>query len=148
MTTTTAHRQGSATARRFGYLVAVGVNAVLLYLINVAPRWQELTFLTSATVSVLTWVNTSLVAGIVANVVYVLDDAPAIRAFGDLVTTAISLAAIVRVWQVFPFAFDQRGLHWEPVIRVLLIVAGVGSAIAIVVQLVTLVRLAAKGARS
>ncbi|KQX61982.1 hypothetical protein [Angustibacter sp. Root456] len=147
MTTTTAPRQTSTAARRFGYLVAVGVNVVLLYLINVAPGWQELTFLTSATVSVLTWVNTSLVAGIVANVVYVLDDAPGIRAFGDLVTTSIGLAAIVRVWQVFPFAFDHRGLPWEPVIRVLLVVAGVGSAIAIVVQLVTLVRLAAKGSR-
>lgn len=141
MTTTTAPHQGSATARRFGYLVAVAVNVLLLYLINVAPGWQQLTFLTSATVSVLTWVNTSLVAGIVANVAYVLDDAPGIRAFGDLVTTSIALAAVVRVWQVFPFAFDRRGLPWEQVIRVLLVVAGVGSAIAIVVQLVTLVRL-------
>ena len=148
MTITTAPRQSSAAARRLGYLVAAGVNGVLLYLINVAPGWQELTFLTSATVSVLTWVNTSLVAGIVANVLYVLDDAPAVRAFGDLVTTSIALAAIVRVWQVFPFAFDQRGVHWEQVIRVLLVVATVGSAIAIVVQLVTLARLAVKGARS
>lgn len=148
MTTTTAPQQSSTAARRFGYLVAVAVNAVLLYLINVAPGWRDLTFLTSATVSVLTLVNTSLVAGIVANVVYVLDDAPGVRAFGDLVTTGIALATIVRVWQVFPFAFDQRGFPWETVIRVLLVVAGVGSAIAIVVQLVMLVTLAVKGGRS
>jgi hypothetical protein len=141
MTTTTTPRQTSVAARRFGYLVAAGVNVVLLYLLNVSPGWQELTFLTSATVSVLTWVNTSLVAGIVANVVYVLDDAPGVRAFGDLVTTGIALAAIVRVWQVFPFAFDDRGVPWEQVVRLLLVVAGVGSAIAIVVQLVTIVRL-------
>lgn len=148
MTTTTAPHRSTTGARRVGYVVAVAVNAVLLYLINVAPGWRDLSFLTSATVSVLTWVNTSLVAGVVANVVYVLDDAPGVKAFGDLVTTSIALLTTVRVWQVFPFAFDQRGLHWEQVIRVLLVVAAVGSAIAVVVQLVTLVRLATKGARS
>ena len=53
------------------------------------------------------------------------------RALGDLVSTGVGFAAIVRMWQVFPF--DVDGTAWEVVVRVLLVVAMFGSAVAIMV---------------
>jgi hypothetical protein len=60
------------------------------------------------------------------------------------VTTAIGLVGAVRTLQVFPFDFGGSDF-WPLVFRILLWVAIVGSAIAIVVNAVTLVR--ALGAR-
>ena len=56
------------------------------------------------------------------------------------VGSAIGLAAMVRIWQVFPFSFEQGGFPWETVFRWFLAIGIVGSAIGIVVALVSLVR--------
>jgi hypothetical protein len=125
-------------ARRAGYVVAVVVNAAMLYLANRWPGWEAVPFLTDATVLVIGLVNASLVAGVVANLVYLVADPPRLRSLGDLVTTSIGLAAIVRIWQVFPF--DVSGTPWEAVLRVLLALAAFGSGVGIVVALVGLVR--------
>ena len=80
-----------------------------------------------------------VVAAVVnAVMLYLVADPPRLRALGDLVTTGVGLAAIVRVWQVFPF--DLGGTPWEVVVRVLLVVAMFGSGVAIIVALVRLVR--------
>jgi hypothetical protein len=47
-------------ARRFGYLIAVAVNAAILYAANVWPGWRAVPFLTEATLQVLWLVNVSL----------------------------------------------------------------------------------------
>jgi hypothetical protein len=114
------------------------VNALMLYLINRSPGWEAVPFLTGATVLVLGIVNASLIVGIVANLVYLVADPPRLKSLGDLVTTGVGLAAIVRVWQVFPF--DLAGTSWEVVVRVLLAVAAFGSVIAMLVAIVGLVR--------
>jgi hypothetical protein len=48
------------------------------------------------------------------------------------------LFAVVRVWQVFPFEFDAH--PWVNLVKVLLIVAMVGSGFAILVASAALVR--------
>ena len=77
-----------AAARRFGYLIAAGVNGALL------------------------------------------------------VTAGIGLIVMIRIWNVFPFDFSDSAFDWTFVVRLLLVVAMVGAAIGIVVQFVTLIRLA------
>jgi hypothetical protein len=47
---------------------------------------------------VLGLVNLSLAAGLVANLVYLVGDAPVVKSPGDLVTTGIGLAVLVRIW--------------------------------------------------
>jgi hypothetical protein len=42
----------------------------------------------------------------------------------------------VRLWQVFPFAFDSDGVPWSTVVRWVLAVGMVGSVIAVIVNLV------------
>jgi hypothetical protein len=118
--------------------MAAAVNGLLVYLLNVSPGWEAVPFLTDDTPQVLGVVNASLLAGVAANLVYLVRDPPRLRALGDLVTTAFGLAATVRVWQVFPLQFEEPGFPWEAVVRVLLAIGIVGSAIAIVTKIVAL----------
>lgn len=126
--------------RKFGYAIAVVINAAILYAINVWPGWQALPFLTDDTRLVLDIVDISLVAGMIVNAVFLVSDRTWVKALGDLVTVAIGLAVLVRIWQVFPFDFPDASFDWALLVRVLLVIAMVGSAIGIVVQFVTLIR--------
>jgi hypothetical protein len=145
MTLTASSRHQSLAVRRVGYVIAAAVNGALLYLVDVWPGWQALPFLTEDTRQVLGLVNLSLIVGLVANVVYLLHDAPWLASLGGLVTTGIGLAVLVRILQVFPFAFRGSGFDVSFLVRFVLVVAIVGSAIGIVVQLVSLVRQVAGG---
>lgn len=144
MSVIASKRAPSTAARRAGYVVAVVINGAMLFAVNRWPGWDALPFLTDSTRLVLPLVNASIIVGLVVNLVYLVDDSPWLKALGDLTTTAVGLAAAVRVWQVFPFAFTST-FDWELVVRILLAVAIGGSIIGIVVQLVTLFRLAARG---
>lgn len=139
MAVTTAHRQSTAT-RRLGYGFGIVAGIVGLALVNVWPGWESVPFLTSDTTEVLGLVNASLFAGIVANLAYLVHDAPWLVALGGVVTTGIGLAALIRILQVFPVDFSDWDFDGTALVRILLILAIVGSAIGIVVQLTALVR--------
>lgn len=145
MTLTEPTRRPSVATRRVGYVVTVVCDATLLYLINVWPGWKAVSFLTEDTHQVLGLVNLSLAAGLVANLVYLAQDAPLLKALGDLVTTGIGLAVLARIWQVFPFDFTGWSVDWSWLVRVVLGVGIVGSLIGIAVQVASLLRQAANG---
>ena len=123
-----------------GYLVGASVNAVLLLAIHVWPGWQVVPFLTAETPAVLGAVDAMLVAGIVVNLLHVVWNPGGLTPVGVLVTTGFGLVATVRVLQVFPFAFGP-GIDWAAVVRVLLVLGVIGSAVGLVIALVQLLRL-------
>ena len=127
-------------SRRVGYAIAAALNVALLLILNETPGWEALPFLTDDFSLVLGVVNASIVAGVVANAVYVVADPAWVRALGDIVTTGIGLAAMVRLWQVFPIDFTVTAVDLDLVARLLLIVAIVGSVIGIVAAAARLVR--------
>jgi len=124
--------------RRVGYVLGALANAVMLWLIHVWPGWQILPFLTGDTPQVLAWVDASLVAGIVVNAAHLGRDPGWLTPAGTLVTTAFGLAATLRVLTVFPFDLDPA---WATGVRVLLVVAVVGSLIGMLAALVSLLRM-------
>jgi hypothetical protein len=132
-------KRPSAAARRTGYVFAVLVNAALLLGINVWPEWDVLPFLSNDFSQVLVLVNVTLVVSVVANVVYLFKDTTRVKSLGDVVTLSVGLAAMVQIWQVFPFDFGGSTFDWSLVFRIFLGLGIVGSAIAIVVALVSLV---------
>jgi hypothetical protein len=140
MSTMTVHRRQPVASRRLGYTIAVAVNALLIYLVNVSPGWDAVPFLTPATTEVLPWVNASIIAGVIANAVYVAWDPTWFKALGDIVTTSIGIVAMVRIWQVFPFDFTGSSFDWALVAKFALGFGIGGSIVAIIVALVTLVR--------
>lgn len=137
MAYTHSARRPSAGARRTGYGLAIVFGAALLVVLNAAPGWQAIPFLTSDTAQVLWLVNFSLAAGMAVNLVYLAYDARWLRSLGDLASTAIGLVTAIRIWQVFPFDLSSG---WPAVVRALLAVAIAGSCVALVVQAITLAR--------
>ncbi len=129
-------RTGTAS-RRVGYAVAAVVNAVLLFLVNRSPGWEAVPFLTDRTAEVIPIVNASLVVGIVANLLYLVRDPVWLRAAGDIVTTGVGLAALVRIWQVWPVDLTSG---WDLLARVLVGLGVVGSMIGILAAVVRLTR--------
>jgi hypothetical protein len=138
--TETASKRPAVGTRRVGYVVAVLVNATVLYAVNVWPGWQGLPFLTEDMSLVLGLVNASIVVSIVANAVYVVADPRWLKALGDILTTAVGIAALLRMWQVFPFDFSGTSFDWALAVRVAMGVAIGGSAIAVVVAFVSFVK--------
>jgi hypothetical protein len=124
-------------ARRVGHAVAIAVDVVLLLLVNRSPGWQAVPFLTPDTEQVLGLVNASLAAGVVVNLVLLVADPAWLRALGEVVTTAVGLAALVAVWQVWPLDLT---VAWDLVARLAVGVGIMGSVIGIVAAVVRFVR--------
>jgi hypothetical protein len=140
MTSTAPTSPAAERTDRIGYLVAAMIHAALLWGLNVWPGWQWVPFLTDDLTLVLELINLSLMVSLVANFVYAVAQAPWVRPLGELATTGIGIAVLVRLLQVFPFSFDGWTFEWSPIVRVLLIVGVIGSVVALVVQSVALVR--------
>lgn len=140
MSAVTAPSRTHVASRRFGYGVAALINGLLMLLINVTPGWEAVPFLTEATPQVLGLINATLVASLVANVLYIAYSPRWVTAFGGVITTAVGLVAAIRMWQVFPFDFRESAIDWSIIAHGVLAVAVAGSAIAVLVQLGMLLR--------
>jgi hypothetical protein len=77
---------------------------------------------------------------VVINAVRLVYDPRWFVSLGDVVSTLLGVAALVRIWQVFPFDFDAYSVDWALVVRVVMVVAFLGSLIGIVAQTLTLGR--------
>jgi hypothetical protein len=112
------------------------INAGLLYVVNIWPGWEAVPFLTAESVVVMGLVNASVASNVVANAVYLLHDPPRWKALGSMATTIVGILALMRIWQVFPFDFGSSTFSWPLVIRTVLAVSIIGSAIGIIVAFV------------
>lgn len=138
MTQTTSARQGARPAhagQRAGYVVAVAVNAVMLYIVNNLLAWDVLPFLTEDFARVLPLLNVSLVVTIIANALFVVYDARWFRSSGQIVLLAISMAVTVRLYRVFPFDFTPYAIDWGMLGRFALLIAMFGIGVGIIVEL-------------
>jgi ABC-type glycerol-3-phosphate transport system permease component len=139
-------RVGPSTAtqkrigRTVGYLIAIAVNVVIAWLINVWPGWEAVPFLTPETAEVVPLVNGAIAVTIVANLVYIVVDTTRVKAFGELVINAVNIAVTVTLLQVFPFDFSAYAFPWTWLVRFILILVLVGTGIALLVNLFKLVR--------
>lgn len=138
-------KRPSPAARRFGYGVAIAVNAGLLYVVNNLVAWGWPAFLTEEFDGVLPLLNVSIIAGMVVNAVYIAFDEPWFKTAGDVVTSALSLAVVARMLAVFPFDFSVYDFDWETLTRVCLVLMIVALGIAILAGTVQLVVDAARG---
>jgi hypothetical protein len=136
----TGSRRPTPAARRFGYVVAIAVNGTMLWVAHQLLGWGWPDFLTDDFDEVLWLLSASFLAGIVVNACFLLYDRGRFRALGDLVTALFGLLVSLRVWDVFPFDFSGYDNDWSWLFRVGLVVAIGGTAIAIIVNVVKLVR--------
>lgn len=131
------HPRAGPVARRFGYAIEIAIDVVLLLLINRSPGWEAVPFLTADTEQVLGLVNASLAAGVVVNLLMLVADPAWLRALGVVATTAVGLAALVAIWQVWPVDLSWT---WDLAARLAVGAGIVGSVIGIVAAVVRFVR--------
>jgi hypothetical protein len=130
----------SVESRRFGYAVGIALNVLLIFFINEWPGWERVPFLTGETSDVLPLLNASLVISTVVNAAYLIGDPRWLKALGDAFTAAVSFAVVMVTLMVFPFDFSAYSFDWAMLVTVMLWVGLVGCAIAVVANLVTMVR--------
>ena len=140
-------RRPGVAARRFGYLVAVVLNAVLLYAVNVWPGWAAVPFLTADAAVVIGLVNASIIVNLFANAAYLIIDPPWFKSLGTVLTSGVGFLAAARIWQVFPFDFGGVAFDWAFVARIALAVAMIGCVIGAITGVVALLRSAATASR-
>lgn len=125
---------------RLGYLIAIIINAALLYVVRHLVEWDILPFLTDDFDRVAPIISLSLVASMIVNGLRLAGVPNWFALLGDLVSTTISLVATVRIYSVFPFDFDDDGVPWDLAVRGVLIIAVFGTVVALIVVLVKLMR--------
>lgn len=130
----TAASEMPVAARRAGYVVAVFVNAVLLWVVNNLEEWDVVPWLKDDFSRVVPIINVSLVASLVVNLIYLGYDTAWFKSLTQIVLLAISMAVMVRMYSVFPFDFSAYDFDWEIVARVVMIIAMVGIGIALIVE--------------
>jgi len=142
MTSLQARAAPSVRSRRAGSVVGAIIDGAMLWLIHGWPGWEVAPVLTVETPRVLGIVTASLVAGIGVNLLQLLPHPGWLTPAGSAVTSAFGVAVLLRVLQVFPFAFHS-GFDWALVVRVVLVVGIVGAAVGLLVAIVSLLRLLA-----
>lgn len=144
--TATARRLGSqASAARFGYLVAIVVNGVMLFVLSNLLDWDLLPFLTQELDQLLWLINLSLGASILVNVIYLSYDSAWFKSLSQIGLNLITLIVAWNIYRVFPFDFSAYEFNWELVGRGVLGVAMFGAAVASIVEFVKLIRLGVEG---
>jgi hypothetical protein len=136
----------SRGARRFGYIVAIVVNALILWVANNLLAWEWPKFLTSEFNQVLPYINASLLITMIVNAVWLLFDPPWFRSLAQVGLNLIAILATVKLYQVFPFDFSDYPGNLETVARILMGLAIVASGIAILSQVFKLFRRSASPA--
>ena len=121
-------------------MVAIIVNLLVYGFINTWPGWDSFDFVTADAADVVPLVNLSIGVSILANIVYLVVDAPRVKAIGEMVVSAVAMVVSVIVLRVFPFDFSAYAFPWELLTRVVLVIAVIGSGISVLVNLYRAIR--------
>ena len=126
-------------ARRFGYVLSIVINVAMLVIVQNLLEWDWPPFLTDEFAEVVPWISFSLVASIVANIIYQFDDSQIVKSVGQIAVNLISVWVTYTVLRVFPFDFSAYQFDYEVVTRVVLILAIVGAGVGALVEAIKLV---------
>jgi hypothetical protein len=129
------HHRG---ARRFGYLVAIAVNAVMLWMVHQLLDWRWPAFLTDDFGELLTIITVSFVATMIVNAAYIGYDRGWFKSLGTIVTSAIGFVVVYRTLQVFPFDFSGYARDWSSPVRLFLLVSLAITVLSLVVETIKL----------
>jgi hypothetical protein len=126
-------------ARVFGYGLAAAINAALIWIVNVAPGWRWVPFLSEEFASVLGLVTLSLLVGLLLNLAYVAYDPQWFRHLGEAASAGIASVVLLQLFRVFPF--DLGTWTWVPgPLRIVLVIACVATAIGALANLAMALR--------
>jgi hypothetical protein len=119
--------------RRAGYIAAIVVNIVLIYVFFNLLKWG-VPFLTSRYSGVLWAIELSLGVSILFNILFLVIDFAWLRHLGQFIMNIFAIFAVFMVFVIFPFTF--AGESWAVWVKVGLVFVMVATAIASIVELV------------
>lgn len=129
--------RGEPSGRRLGYVIAIAINLFALWVVHNVANW-DLSFITASWPQVLWAFNLSLGATMVANALFLVYDAPWFRHLAQMVLNLLGIVVIVTLFRVFPFDFGPQWVN--QLARLALVLALLGTGIAVIVEFVSLVR--------
>lgn len=125
---------------------AIVGNMLGLVMITMHPLWRPWTagVVTAAWADVVAALSLACGVAIMGHALLLVSRSPLLRRFVACATAAASLASGLVVVAVFPFDFGALGMGWfDPVMRLILLIALIGGAVGLVVQVLRMaVRLA------
>jgi hypothetical protein len=122
--------------RMSDYIFSVIFNIAFLVVVNKVPDWN-IVFITGSYPDILWAVNTSLAVSLAGNLILIFFHPNFFHYLFNAIFAAFAVLATSIILSVFPFDFSQVAGDWlNIVVRVTLVVAIVGSAIGIVVNIV------------
>jgi hypothetical protein len=118
------------------YIVAVIFNIAFLVIVNKVPDWN-IPFITDSFPSILWAVNASVAVSIAGNFILIFFHPRFLHYLFNAVFSVFGILATSVILSVFPFEFRDLVGEWLNIlVRIALIVGIVGSAIAVVVNVV------------
>lgn len=121
--------------RRVGYVAAIIVNLIMLYVVHSLLRWG-VPFLTEDWAAVLPYMDNSIWTTIAANIAWIFYDARWFRRLLQIGLNVLGFRVVWAMFTIFPFEIDVYPV--EQILRVGLQVAMVGIVIGTVVEIIGL----------
>ena len=122
---------------------AIAAQAAFLIVVNHIRDWDWLPWLTDDFDDVAGIMSIALIASMLANLIYLLFPIAYATRWSRSALTAtsvgITLAAAVRLYQVFPFDFDRYSFNWDTLTRAVLIFLIVSMTLGLLFHLVQLI---------
>jgi len=119
---------------KVGYIVAIGVNALMLYIANNLLEWDWFPWLTSEFDRVLPWIVFSLGASILVNAMYLFYDLAWFKSLTQAALAIITVVVTMRLYLIFPFDFSAYDGPWTGLTEAVLIIFTIGAGIAAMVE--------------
>jgi len=132
------HDRSSTMPRRrmTDYIFSVVFNIAFLVVVNKVPEWN-IAFITDSFPEVLWALNTSLAVSLAGNVILIVFHPRFLHHLFNAVFAVFGILATSVLLSVFPFDFSQLVGEWLNIlVRIVLIIGIVGSAIGVVVNIV------------
>lgn len=122
-------------ARRAGYIVAIVINAALLYIMNNLLTWEP-PYVTADFAEVLGVINVSISATTLANLVFLTYDPRWFRHLAQIGLSLLSIRVLYTLFIVYPF--DLGAGVYDMWLRMALIACAVCAAIGVLVETIQL----------
>jgi hypothetical protein len=129
----------SRDSRQVDYVVAVALDALLLFVLNVWPTWASLPFVTVDAIQAVTILNIATVVNIDLNGLCLAVDFGWLKPLTEFINAVFSLMFAMEVRRSFPFNLPAGSVDWELIARLAILVTIIGSVIGIIVQFVLVV---------
>lgn len=130
-----APKERSPRQRRAGYVAAIIINLILLYVANNLLAWR-VPFITSEFVVPLQYLNISLIATAIANLLFFYYDPDWFLAISRTALNVIGVIVAYVFYTTFPFDFSSFGAEglFTLLARIALILGIVGSVIGVIAE--------------